>query len=111
MNPPPHGRFVTLPPARNGQEAPPSGVLHWHYVQCVLTRFGSDLRAEPRLSYFTFPFRTRTEKEDDDDDEYFRNGGGTALYPQQQWDEWMREAMTAVVVQERVDGWRQGVSS
>jgi hypothetical protein len=110
MNPRLHGRIVTLPSHRNEQELPPAIIYQWHYVQCVLTRFGKDLPAEGRLCYLNIPFRTRTEKEDSDDDQHFRDGGGTALYPQQQWDDWMEEAMTKTVAKERVGGWLQGVN-
>ena len=46
---------------------PPPGVFNWHYLQCVLKRFGTnDYKNFPNVRYYELPFKTI----DDSDEEY-----------------------------------------
>lgn len=99
---PAHGTRIDFPINRNGEPAPLPCVFHWHYIQCVLKRFGSAAVKQQSMCYMTVPFQTRSEK---DKEEEGGDLGTDQSYPQQEWDQLLREARHHRHVHSTVDNW------
>jgi hypothetical protein len=71
-NPPPlHLHSVTLSVHGGSEHLPPKGVFDWHYLQCVVQRFGTDqFKTVPNIAFFVCPFKTA---DDDSEDEFEDN--------------------------------------
>lgn len=69
-NPPPvvHGRHASPPhPLRNN--IPPPGLFRWHYLQCVINRFGhGQYRHLQNIAFLELPFRMEGDSDDDGTD-------------------------------------------
>ncbi|KAF9043736.1 hypothetical protein BDZ89DRAFT_1059177, partial [Hymenopellis radicata] len=66
-----HGRQVHPPQPQTADPVPPPGLLRWHYMQCVLRRFGTDdYKGLPNIKHHELPFRS----EDDEDDQFEDDG-------------------------------------
>jgi len=62
-----HGRKVALSVHAGDHRLPPPGVFNWHYLQCVIKRFGApQYRNYPDIRFFVFPFRTASDGSDDE---------------------------------------------
>jgi hypothetical protein len=67
-----HGHQITLTSHDPALPLPPVGVLNWHYVQCVLTKFSTlDYQQFGNIYFFSLPFRTRDDIDDDESDRDF----------------------------------------
>jgi hypothetical protein len=75
-----HGRSVTFSIHAGNHPLPPQGVFNWHYLQCVILRFGTQQYRDIDNIYFSVcpwsPFNTTP---DDPDDE--SNGSFDDPYP------------------------------
>ncbi|KAF9030966.1 hypothetical protein BDZ89DRAFT_1064292 [Hymenopellis radicata] len=66
-----HGHQVYPPQPQTADPVPHPGLFRWHYMQCVLRRFGTDeYKALPNIKHHERPFRS----EDDDDDQFDDDG-------------------------------------
>jgi hypothetical protein len=75
-----HGTEITLT-TDNDTPLPPPGVLDWHYLQCVMNKFGSrSYKQVDNITYTTVPFRTVDDEADEiwEDDDH---DSDDALYP------------------------------
>jgi len=68
-----HGYIITL--SIHGiynTPLPPPGVFNWHYLQCVIKRFGTpEFMNLPNINYFIQPFKTASDNEDSDDNDNY----------------------------------------
>jgi hypothetical protein len=63
-----HGTKITLS-AHSGTPLPPPGIFDWHYLQCVMLKFGSPgYKNVENIAYSTVPFHTADEEDDDEED-------------------------------------------
>ncbi|KAJ7875310.1 hypothetical protein B0H14DRAFT_2343285, partial [Mycena olivaceomarginata] len=57
------------PPQPQHTSNPPPGLLRWHYLQCVLDKFGhADYKALPNIHYSELPFRVYGDSDDEGTD-------------------------------------------
>ena len=62
----PHHHSVTLSVHGRNQPLPPRGVFNWHYLQCVIHRFGtSQYRGYPNIRHREYPIKTASDSSDD----------------------------------------------
>ena len=77
--PPLHGYSVTLSVKAGDVHLPPQGVFDWHYIQCVITRFGTrSYKGFLDINFFVYPFKTAS---DDSDEEYMDNDDVDRILP------------------------------
>ena len=58
---------LTLSVHAGDQPLPPQGVFNWHYLQCVIHRFGTpQYKGFPNVEFFVYPFRTGSDSPDDE---------------------------------------------
>jgi hypothetical protein len=102
---------VTLLGRRN-IPLPPTGVFDWHYLQCVLLRFGTDqYRQLPGIAFFIYPFKTA---DDESDDEFEVDVNGEPPYPSYRFDRIMalqREKLREQEQFKEVSQWASKVAS
>ncbi|KAF9048267.1 hypothetical protein BDZ89DRAFT_757304 [Hymenopellis radicata] len=66
-----HGHQVHPPQPQTTDPVPPPGLFRWHYMQCVLRRFGTDdYKGLPNIKHHELPFRSA-----DDEDDQFEDDG------------------------------------
>ncbi|KAH8994087.1 hypothetical protein EDB92DRAFT_1795832 [Lactarius akahatsu] len=58
-----HGFSVTLSVHTGAHPLPPPGVFNWHYLQCVVNRFGM-YSGFPDICFFIYRFRTSSDSSD-----------------------------------------------
>ncbi|KAJ7735534.1 hypothetical protein DFH07DRAFT_753812 [Mycena maculata] len=64
-----HGLSAS-PPQPHHANNPPPGLLRWHYLQCVLDKFGhADYKALPNIRYSELPFRAHGDSDEGTDSE------------------------------------------
>ena len=57
------------PPQPQLDNVPPSGLLHWHYLQCVLKRFAhDDYKNLQNITFYELPLRMEGDSDDDGTD-------------------------------------------
>ncbi|KAF8192672.1 hypothetical protein K438DRAFT_1919258 [Mycena galopus ATCC 62051] len=57
------------PPQPHHTNNPPPGLLRWHYLQCVLDKFGhADYKTLPNIRYSELPFRAYGDSDDEGTD-------------------------------------------
>jgi hypothetical protein len=100
-----HNCAITLSTTGGQHYLPPSGAFDWHYMQCVIKRFGTEAyKAIPNVSFYELPFRT----EDDDDDDIYEHDAGEPPYPSYRFDYFMSQQAERQALEERRDaiaGW------
>ena len=70
-----HGFQLTLSVKGGTILLPPKGVFDWHYLQCVIKRFGtSAYQAYPNIRFFVYPFQTDSDDSDSDDTSLVNDG-------------------------------------
>ncbi|KAF8965637.1 hypothetical protein BDZ97DRAFT_1904020 [Flammula alnicola] len=63
-----HGRTAS-PPQPQLATNPPPGLIRWHYLQCVLKKFGhADYKALPNIDFWELPLRMEGDSDDDGTD-------------------------------------------
>ncbi len=110
--PPLHNYSVTLLVHAGDQPLPPPGVFNWHYLQCVIHRFGTpQYKGLPDIKFFVYPFRTASDSLDSE-------GSGdfdvNPPYPSYHFDQyWARqsESHRALERHNEVQQWASGVPS
>ena len=102
---------VTLTVHGGSDQLPPKGVFDWHYLQCVVSRFGTDqYKNIPNIYYFVHPFKTA----DDDSEEEFEDDDDEPPYPTYRFDRFMAEQWEKHREQEHrgeIAQWSSGVVS
>jgi hypothetical protein len=80
---------VTLSVHAGNYPLPPKGVFDWHYLQCVLLRFGTfQYKNLPNIAFFINPFKTA---DDELDDEFEDNDDDDPPYPSYRIDRFMAQ--------------------
>jgi hypothetical protein len=111
----PHGRKITL--TNHSPDGiiplPPSGLLNWHYLQCVFRYFGTEqYKAIAGVDFYQMPFMTQDEY---DEDEICTIGSqDEAPYPTYWLDRRATERAQRLKQEERmklVQSWRKGVDT
>ena len=71
-NPPTlHGRRIT-PPCPDHANNPPPGLVFWHYLQCIIKKFGhADYRNIQSIYYMELPLRMEGDSDDEGTDSEF----------------------------------------
>ena len=104
---------VTLSVHRGNDPLPPKGVFDWHYLQCVLLRFGtSKYKQIPNITFFAYPFKTADD--DDSDDEFEDDVNDEPPYPSYRFDRFMGQQWERLQEQERskeVAKWASEITS
>ncbi len=99
-----HRHVITIGPD------PPSGVFDWHYMQCVLERFGTPgYKGLQNIRHFLFPIRTTDDDDDDDLDFDDPRNIDDPPYPSYLLDlAWSRRCQQLEEQQRRqaIEGWR-----
>jgi hypothetical protein len=100
-----HDHSFTLDGGQHNLPLP--DVFDWHYMQCVIKRFGTpDYHALPNIEFYELPFKT----EDDDDDQiYEHDDEGTPPYPSYHFDHFISQTAERLALAERrdaVEQWR-----
>lgn len=63
-----HGQPAS-PPQPHSHNLPPAGLFRWHYMQCVIRRFGHDNYKDlPNIYLFEFPLRMEGDSDDNGTD-------------------------------------------
>ena len=63
-----HGRRIGSPHPLHINN-PPAGLFRWHYLQCVIRRFGHHQYTDlPNINLFEMPFRMEGDSDDDGTD-------------------------------------------
>lgn len=71
---------------------PPKGVFYWHYLQCVLLRFGTnEYKHLPNITFFVYPFRTADDESEGDFEDDTNNDSDEPPYPSYRFDRFMRQ--------------------
>ena len=81
-----HGHSATLSIHSGNHPLPPPGVFNWHYLQCVILRFGTQQYRDLVNIYFSVcPFKTASDDADDESDGSFDDMNPP--YPSYQFDQ------------------------
>ena len=81
---------------------PPKGVFYWHYLQCVLLRFGTnEYKHLPNITFFVYPFRTADDESEGDFEDDTNNDSDEPPYPSYRFDRFMRQQWETYWEQER----------
>ena len=109
-----HMYSATLSVHGGNDPLPPKGIFDWHYLQCVLLRFGtSDYKHLPNITFSVYPFKTA----DDESEEDFENDiydSDEPPYPSYHLDRFMRQQWEKYREQERfkaIAKWSSEVTS
>ncbi|KAI5474511.1 Ras-related GTP-binding protein D [Pseudohyphozyma bogoriensis] len=97
-----HGRPIRVP---SGPLVPSPFLYDWHYLQCILTRFGTDETEEPGHTHLVVDRKRDSSGSSDEE--------GDPEIPSARFDRvWASIADTARLQQQaqRIDHWRQGIS-
>jgi hypothetical protein len=70
-----HGYTITLSVhGIHNTPLPPPGAFNWHYLQCVIKRFGtSEFKNLPNINHFIQPFKTESNEGSDNTNNYNTN--------------------------------------
>ena len=80
---------VTLSVHAGDYPLPPKGIFDWHYLQCVLRRFGTDqYKGLPNIAFFVYPFKTA---DDESGDEFEDDANDEPPYPSYRLDRFMAQ--------------------
>jgi len=106
-------RPVTLSVHDGSDHLPPKGVFDWHYLQCVVKRFGTDqYKTVPNIAFFVCPFKTA---DDDSEDEFEDNDDNNEPpFPTYPFDRFMAKQWNKHREQEGFRGmaqWSSGITS
>lgn len=94
-----HGFSVMLSVHDGNESLPPQGVFDWHYLQCVLLRFGTtQYRGVPNIQYHVNPFQTAS---DSSDDERVMDDDADPPWPSYRFDRYLEQQWKAHWDQER----------
>jgi hypothetical protein len=108
-----HMYSVTLSVHDGDDPLPPKGVFDWHYMQCVIDRFGTpQYRGFPDIRFFVLPFKTADDDDDDSDDEFEDDGDTKPPYPSYRFERFLAEQWKRQMMQERfqaVAEWSSGI--
>jgi len=103
---------VTLSVKAGDVPLPPQGVFDWHYIQCVITRFGTrSYKGFLDINFFVYPFKTAS---DDSDEEYMDNDDIEPPYPSYHFDRYLEEQGRRQMALDRykeVLQWTSGIPS
>ena len=107
-----HLHSVTLSVHTGDNSLPLKGVFNWHYLQCVLRRFGThQYKHLPNITFFVYPFKTA---DDESDDEFEDDVNVEPPYPSYRFDRFMEQQLEKHREQERfkeVAQWASEVAS
>jgi hypothetical protein len=97
-----HGKRITLSSHDSQLSLPPSGVFDWHYLQCVICRFGtSAYKSSPFTRFRELPFRTA---DDEDDDTYDSDANDEdPPYPSYQFDRAVSEEVERYWLRQKLE--------
>lgn len=105
-----HGFSVTLFIHAGNQPLPPPGVFNWHYLQCVIHRFGTEeYKTLHNIYYFVYPFRTASDMDDESPGDF---DDMNPPYPTYHFDQILRqqsEHIQAVEHHQEVLQWISGI--
>ena len=91
---------VTLSVHEGDYPLPPKGVFDWHYLQCVLLKFGThQYKCLPNIAFFVYPFKTADD--DESDDEFEDDVNDEPPYPSYRFDRLMEQQWEKHREQER----------
>jgi hypothetical protein len=109
--PPIHGQHIEFKSYDQTVPLPLPGMFDWHYLQCVISRFGTnDYKNFKNVTLFEFPFRT--EDEDDDDGFELLQDGIDPPYPSYNFDRFLwkqAERCEKLEQNQSIVGWLDGV--
>ncbi|KAE9384804.1 hypothetical protein BT96DRAFT_1007713 [Gymnopus androsaceus JB14] len=73
--------FSVSPPNPSSTTNPPAGLFWWHYLQCVIVKFGClDYRGQDNILHYEKLMRTEDDLDDDNDDDDNDFSWPTALF-------------------------------
>jgi hypothetical protein len=89
---------TTLSVQRGSISLPPKGVFDWHYLQCVIKRFGTpQYQMFPGIKFFAYPFATDSDGPDDGSE----NDENDTPWPSYHFDQYVTKQGRRHVARER----------
>ena len=108
-----HGYPITLSVHAGDQPLPPPGVFNWHYLQCVVLRFGTpQYKSFFDIYFYVHSFRTASDVEDDESVGSFDDMNPP--YPSYHFDRFLQRQSDHIQALERrkeVLQWTSGIPS
>jgi hypothetical protein len=94
-----HNFVVTLSVNDDNTPLPPRGVFDWHYLQCVVKRFGTpSYKNFTDIAFCVLPFKTASE---DSEEEYLDDDKIEPPYPSYRFDRYLEEQAKIRMTRER----------